>query len=117
MSEFNSDINKKAYHGYADNLPNDDKRLEDYQKQRLERGFDDTECWNLDITIASFIAPRLKELIKTHEAYVKTDEYYEEMNALADAFEEYATSSKFDNKESFEVIKKLFPKYFTAMWN
>lgn len=31
-----------------------------FKQQRLERGFDNTEVWNLDHTMAQFIAPRLK---------------------------------------------------------
>jgi hypothetical protein len=37
-----------------------DKREEVYSKQRIERGFDDSETWSLDTTIAYFILPRLK---------------------------------------------------------
>lgn len=38
----------------------EDDRCEGWKKQRLERGFDDTELWNLDHTIIQFILPRLK---------------------------------------------------------
>lgn len=37
-----------------------DKRFDKYQKQRMNRGFDDSETWSLDSVIASFIVPRLK---------------------------------------------------------
>lgn len=30
-----------------------------FEAQRRERGFDDSETWNLDMTIAKFILPRL----------------------------------------------------------
>jgi len=39
---------------------NDDDREEEYRRQRIERGFDDSEIWNLDLTIAKFILPRIK---------------------------------------------------------
>ena len=57
----------------------DIKRLNELKNQRLERGFDDTELWNLDTTIAGFILPRLIEFRK------KTDGYPEEF----DSFEEW----------------------------
>ena len=41
-------------------LKEDDERKEIFKKQRLERGFDETELWNLDTTILKFILPRLK---------------------------------------------------------
>lgn len=41
-----------------------DKRWEEYKQQRLEQGFDNSELWNLDSTIARFIAPRIKEFGK-----------------------------------------------------
>lgn len=45
----------------------DDDRWEEWQYQRKSRGFDDTELWNLDSTIAKFITPRLKKFKKnTH---------------------------------------------------
>ena len=41
-----------------------DSRWEEYKQQRFERGFDNSELWNLDSTIAKFIAPRIKEFVK-----------------------------------------------------
>ena len=41
-----------------------DKREPEWKAQRLTRGFDDTEMWSLDCTIAEFIAPRLKVFLE-----------------------------------------------------
>lgn len=54
-----------------------DDRIETFKKQRLERGFDDSELWSLCNTIASFIIPRL-------EAFV---EHYETNTAYSSAFD------------------------------
>ena len=35
-----------------------------YKQQRFEQGFDDTETWHMDRTIALFIIPRLKKFIE-----------------------------------------------------
>lgn len=48
--------------GHALQIPADDARQADWAEQRVARGFDDTELWNLDDTIARFIRPRLKAL-------------------------------------------------------
>ena len=39
------------------------RRLIKWPWQRLTRGFDDRELWNLDMTIAKFVVPRLKEFL------------------------------------------------------
>lgn len=48
---------------------NDDDRSKSFMHQRMSRGFDDTELWNLYITIARFILPRLKEFKKQSMGY------------------------------------------------
>jgi hypothetical protein len=58
-----------------------DSRNKAFKKQRLERGFDDSETWCLDLTIAKFIIPRLERFIeisekvneksKKHETFMK----------------------------------------------
>lgn len=37
-----------------------------FEEQRAERGFDDSETWNLDHTIAVFVLPRLKAFKEVH---------------------------------------------------
>ena len=45
------------------------QRTKKYKQQRLERGFDDSELWNLDSTIAQFITPRLKAFKEYTQSY------------------------------------------------
>lgn len=42
-----------------------------FEKQRLERGFDDSELWSLDKTISGFILPRLKSFREKHSSSPK----------------------------------------------
>lgn len=42
----------------------DKKRELEFKKQRKKRGFDDTELWALDWTIAKFVYPRIKAFRK-----------------------------------------------------
>lgn len=59
-------IRDKNYHGFVNNLDDDDKRLPKFLKQRKKYGFDATELWSLDHTIANFVYPRLKAFRKAH---------------------------------------------------
>lgn len=52
------------YHGFAHDLPDTDNRLKKFRKQREKYGFDNSELWNLNTTIAKFILPRLKAFRK-----------------------------------------------------
>lgn len=45
-------------------ISKDDPRQQLWEEQRHERGFDNTELWNLDITFASFLLPQLKLLLE-----------------------------------------------------
>ena len=55
----------KNYFGYATKMENDD-RQEEWYNQRKENGFDDSETWNLQTTIAKFALPRLKWFKERH---------------------------------------------------
>ena len=44
----------------------DPTSLEKYKQQRFENGFDDTETWHIDRTLALFIIPRLKRFIEVN---------------------------------------------------
>ena len=41
-------------------LSEGDDREEEYKQQRIKQGFDDSETWSLDTTVAQFLLPRLK---------------------------------------------------------
>ena len=70
-------------------LGEDDPRLPTYREQIKERGFDDTEIWNLDLTIAKFILPRLvrfKEYTGTYPNGFTIDSWRDELQVMIDAF-------------------------------
>jgi hypothetical protein len=58
--EFDPICLKNMCFSLADKLDSEDPRQLDFYKQRIEKGFDDSELWNLDTTILKFILPRLK---------------------------------------------------------
>jgi hypothetical protein len=95
------------------------KRL---KKQIKERGFDESETWNLDETIARFILPRLKYFRDTtmgHPGDYKTYELWQkDIDIMIRAFE-IVVENDFDlkvNKEYEEGIE-LFSKKFTHLWS
>jgi hypothetical protein len=53
-------LTKKQRHPWNDYNFKGDKRLKEWHKQHSKYGFDEREMWNLDITFALYIYPRLK---------------------------------------------------------
>lgn len=108
------------------------ERNEEHKRQREELGFDEKQLWSLDITMAYFIYPRLKEFSENLHGYPA--ELGEEMwrtylDNMVFAFELILREQKKDisNEEldylwSDEVQGKiqdgleLFGKYFKHLW-
>jgi len=68
------------------------EKLERYKKQRDENGFDDTETWHLDKTVALFLLPRLKRYIQVNNGFpgdMTEESFNEKLNYIVKAFEEY----------------------------
>lgn len=135
------------------NIPNvcfslvgkDDMRAKEYQKQRIERGFDNSELWSLDVTIAKFILPRLKAFRECHCGYPGnlTDEKWNEiLDKMIVAFDIYLNDDDLVNSEDYirkryerDTIKgrtlekclqlhldfeegiKYFHKYWMSLWD
>ena len=96
-----------------------------YKQQRFEQGFDDTETWHMDRTIALFIIPRLKKFIELNNG-IPTGEtvesYNEKLNFIISAFENYYVSDKYFNSVDIEERKKLTDdvrlavEYLSKLW-
>ena len=88
-----------------------DTRWEKYTQQRLERGFDESETWNLDATIAKFIYPRLKvfiddvKLLKCHPADIEFDVW---LNILEDILKGFKILSQ--DSERTEDEEKIIER-------
>lgn len=92
--------------------------------QRLIRGWDDSETWSLDITIANFVLPRLirfKELKQGHPPNITNDEWDEILDKIILSFEYHASHSKFIIKlQDYPEPKEgmiLFGQYFIYLWD
>lgn len=124
MSKVN--IKKTGYYGCADSVT-DANKCKRYAKQRKKRGFDDTETWSLDGTIADFVYPRLKRLKKLNTGYPSTLKSIKEWENILDkmilAFkhlrdDNICNSIESERKRQEEIAEglKLFAKYFQHLW-
>ena len=100
----------------------DDKREVDFKKQRLERGFGDSETWSLRDTMANFIIPRLKRYQEIANDFLKRDEeLVNDIDCFLKAMELAARDNgsciftKEEKKQLSEGLDK-FPKIFMSLW-
>lgn len=116
----------KSYYGLAKEMPATDERHAKWDKQRQERGFDDTETWSLFTTISDFIYPRLiafKEYKCDYPINLTLKNWDEILDKMIFAFKFYSDEYKREEPVSEETIQKvregmdLFVKYFRDLWN
>ena len=96
-----------------------------YKQQRFEQGFDDTETWHMDRTIALFIIPRLKKFIEVNNG-IPTGEtvesYNEKLNFIINAFENYYATNRYyesvddtERKQLTDDVKQAV-EYLSKLW-
>lgn len=107
----------------------DDRREPEWKAQRLTRGFDDTEMWSLDCTIAAFIAPRLKVFkeqaarIGDHPVNITSQEWQCILEQMIEGFEIYPDHFNWTEEDSDANWRKvdkalsLFHTWFFNLWN
>jgi hypothetical protein len=96
----------------------EDPRSKKWKKQRKSRGFDDTELWNLDLTFATLMLPRIQTFIEYYPPDdKKTKNAYDKIIA---ALEIIANDENYfwDEEKGQQVNKglKLFVKHIRGMW-
>lgn len=85
----------------AHKLPKDSKKQKIWKKQREKRGFDDTELWNLDLTLFQFIIPRLevfKDITMSFPSYETSESYNEKLTFIINSFK-----AKYESFESTSI--------------
>jgi hypothetical protein len=100
----------------------DDKREPELSKQRIERGFDDSETWSLRDTISRFIIPRLERYEEIAQTFLERDD--ELKNEVQDflialkLIERDNGAYNLTDEEHEKVQKGLesFPKIFMTLW-
>ena len=96
-----------------------------YKQQRFEQGFDDTETWHMDRTIALFIIPRLKKFIELNNG-IPTGEtvesYDEKLKFIISSFENYYATNKYyesvddaERKQLTDDVKQAV-EYLSKLW-
>ena len=106
-----------------------DERAKKLKEQRMTRGFDDSETWNLDITIAKFIFPRLKAFKECNHGFPSSlteKKWNKILDEMIEGFELYCKKDEWEfeqdlnerNDKFAKVNKslKLFSKYFYNLW-
>lgn len=85
------------------------EKMSQYRKQRIERGFDDTELWNLEFSIAKYVLPRLIEYRKVMNGYPASVKTFEEFQEIVDkmiyAFDHIVNEDKYtdDLEKELEI--------------
>ena len=96
-----------------------------YKQQRFENGFDDTETWHMDRTIALFIIPRLKKFIQVNNGIPNgetIESYNQKLNFIISAFENYYATNKYyesvDDNERKQLTDdvKIAVEYLSKLW-
>lgn len=95
-------------------LPTDNRQVK-WLEQRQTRGWDDTELWNLDCTVAQFILPRLKVFVERNTSF-----QCEDMEKIVEMFEFLTSQDVFLPTENqtklFEEGMILFARYYRSLW-
>ena len=98
----------------------DDKRWEQFKQQRLERGFDESETWSLDFTIACFIVPRLEEFIRIYKQCIVDERgAVAKMESALEGFKLVKSGETVWSDEEREKIEKGlkdFADIFLGLW-
>jgi hypothetical protein len=98
-----------------------------YWWQRRTRGWDDSETWDMDVTLSKLITPRLKRYIEiasdfSHPGCVENcDKWTEILNKMVLAFELCADENRsfLMSPEDEQVVEeglKLFAEYYRGLW-
>lgn len=89
--------------------------------QRLTRKWDDSDLWNLDVTFAQFIIPRLKEFKKqtnAHPATMTWEEWITILDKMIYGFEKMLEETYYTGEHEKEIKKSfvLLTKYYKHLW-
>ena len=107
-----------------------DERAMKFKEQRMTRGFDDSETWNLDLTFAKFLVPRLQVFRDCSNGFPSRlhsmDEWREILNKMITGFELWTRHNEWefekdanilnDYHHKIDVALDLFKEYFTDLW-
>ena len=100
------------------------KRIRKKQLKRLSGYVQTKDTWNLDMTIAQFIVPRLELFKKVTDCYPSQfdsmEEWYEILEKMIAAFKVISCKTGIQRSEEEKLIIKngldLFRKHYNDLW-
>lgn len=100
------------------------KRLRKKQPKRHGKYVPAKDTWNLDITIAKFVIPRLELFKKVIDCYPKQfdsmEEWYEVLDKMITAFKAISCKTGIQRSEEEKLIINegldLFRKHYNDLW-
>lgn len=103
-------------------LQNNDKRRKKFKAQRKKYGYDETELWNLDVSIAKFVLPRLKSFRETltgHPGNLTLEQYEEILDKMIWSFTQIVKDVVLSQEQETKVEEglNLFAKYYLTLWS
>lgn len=99
-----------------------DKKNSIYKKlfnQKNKKGFDDSEIWNLDETIAFLIIPRIKRYIKinkSHPAHLTSEEYNFRLCFILKSLEDFYLYKENQESKFYKDNLKKSLSMLTELW-
>lgn len=127
MDDILSDVSgNKYYSGLAVEIrdSSSEERQKEWRAQRDTLGFDETETWDLFVSIAQYTLPRLKhfrENIISHPGTMTMDEWKDILQKMIDGFEIVVDDNMYVNypikSKILEEGLALFAKYYTNLWD
>ena len=96
-----------------------------FNKQREEKGFDDSELWNLDVVLAEIIISRLKAFKNIHNTSwqsidgktdINPNEYIDKMIKTFEFYTKSYQEKEKINENEIQLGWFLFIKYFGHLW-
>ena len=110
-----------AYVGLAAELPLDDDRHPEYERQFNEQGFDDSVTWSLDYSLLVWLTPRLKRYRELAFQTIHSPELEKAVDEMIECFEfalEDENYFSFNSEDQKKIGRgfELYFKYHRGLW-
>lgn len=101
------------------------KRAAKFWWQRRTRGWDDSELWNLDHSLAKLILPRLRafeQITPCYPADISPEQWHADLRIMIASFEVIASDNYWDIRTAEQEAElqrglDLFAKWYRALWD
>ncbi len=91
---------------------------------QLKNGFDPRDCWNLDKSLAAWLAPRLKHLSETSHGFSPQYESFEawasQLSGTAAVLQKYGDADFYDDEVNYDAVQdaiKWVADNFLHLWD